>query len=221
MDQPTMPAQSKATRGRLSLWAIVFSVVILMPPILVHLQDTTVLTPDHENVEDTCLAVAGLSGLLIIGLVFRKTRNAYAGIARRVVASVLWGFAAAIAMVILTLSAANFVEGRIDFPRSSTFSVDGVIPISRAYRSHNRNGNWTAWTEPYNAMLYIARQDYDFMLAHRRPGDEGRDPDRISSKGYFCVSVSMEQSGDNVRIIHAGDHQLPAGSVGFCSSSGT
>ena len=221
MDQPSTTTQSKATKRHPPLWVIALSVLIVMLPILLSLHDTTVLTPDHENVEDTCLAVAGLSGLFIIGLVFRRTRNADAGIARRVVASISWGIAAAMAMVFLTYSAADFVEGRIDFPGNSTFSLDGVIPISRAYRSHNRNGNWTVWTQPYNAMLYIARQDYDFMLSHRRPGDESRDPDRISSKGYFCVSVSMEQSGDNLRILHAGSHQLPAGSVVVCSSSGT
>lgn len=221
MDQPTTTTQSKATRRR-SSWlvlAIVVGVVMLLP--LNYLRDTTVLTPIHEDVEDTCLAVGGLSGLLVIGLLFRKTRGMNAAWWRRGVMSLSFGLAAAVVVFFLTTSLAEIIERRIDFPRSSTFSVDGVIPISRAYRSHNRGGRWTVWTQPYNADLNIAPQDYDFMLAHRRPGDEGRDPDKISSKGYFCVSVSMEQSGDNLRILHAGSHQLPAGSVGVCSSSGT
>lgn len=217
MDEPSA-AQSKAMKQLPASWAFAIVVVLVIVVLLVAVRDTTVLTPIHENVIEACLVVAALSGLFCIGLVFLKTRGIV--LWRRVGISLSAGIGGAIAAFILTASAADAVEGLIDFPRGSTSSLHGVIPISRAYRFHNKGESWTIWTEPYNAQLNIARQDYDFMLAHRRPGDEGRDPDRISSMGYFCVSVTMEQSGDALRIIHAGSHQLPAGSVIVCPSPG-
>jgi hypothetical protein len=69
---------------------------------------------------------------------------------------------------------------------------------------------------PIWSNLEITRADYEFMLANRRPGDKGKNPDEISSKGYFCARVTLEQAGDALRVLHAGNRTLPQGTVMVC-----
>lgn len=54
------------------------------------------------------------------------------------------------------------------------------------------------------------------MLAHRSPEDHGRNPDEISSHGFFCARVTLQQSGDALRVLNAGSQKLPAGTVVVC-----
>lgn len=54
------------------------------------------------------------------------------------------------------------------------------------------------------------------MRSNRRPGDNGRKPDEISSRGYFCADVTIEQSDKALRILHAGSQTLPEGTVILC-----
>jgi hypothetical protein len=56
------------------------------------------------------------------------------------------------------------------------------------------------------------------MRTHRRAGDNKGDPDKISSNGYFCAHVTIQQSGNALRVLHAGSHNLPKGSVVICPS---
>jgi len=51
------------------------------------------------------------------------------------------------------------------------------------------------------------------MQNNRRPGDDGRNPNEISSLDYFCAKVTIEQSDKALRILHAGSGKLPQGTV--------
>jgi hypothetical protein len=55
------------------------------------------------------------------------------------------------------------------------------------------------------------------MRNNRRPGDDGHNPDEISSRGYFCAKLTIEQSDKALRILHVGSQTLPVGTVIFCS----
>jgi hypothetical protein len=54
------------------------------------------------------------------------------------------------------------------------------------------------------------------MRNHRPPHDDGKRFDEISSQGYFCARVTVEQSDAALRILHAGSQKLPQGTVILC-----
>jgi hypothetical protein len=62
----------------------------------------------------------------------------------------------------------------------------------------------------------ITRDDFVFMRNNRRPGDDGHNPDEISSRGYFCSKLTIEQSDKALRILHASSQKLPGGTVILC-----
>jgi hypothetical protein len=69
---------------------------------------------------------------------------------------------------------------------------------------------------PLWSNLSISELDYDYMRGHRAPWDKGTNPDEISSRGYFCAKVTLQRSGNAVRVLHAGNGVLPAGTVREC-----
>ena len=81
---------------------------------------------------------------------------------------------------------------------------------------HGKGAGAHIQTQPFWTDLNIEKSDYEFMQNHRIPEDAKRDPDEIKSEGYFCVSVTIEEAGKAVRIMHAGNNQLPAGSILIC-----
>lgn len=114
---------------------------------------------------------------------------------------------------------ANVIEGIIDFPPDKTQSSRELLSISRAYQTHGKGRSWNIQTTPIWSNLDITQDDYKFMLAHRRPGDGGRDADEISSEGYFCARVTIQVSGDAIRVMNAGTHKLPKGTVVICPTN--
>ena len=90
------------------------------------------------------------------------------------------------------------------------------MQISRAYQTHGKGTYWHIQTQPFWTDLNIEKSDYLFMQDHRSPGDPGRDPDEISSRGYFCARLTIEQANHAVRIMHAGQGMLPLGSILVC-----
>jgi len=62
----------------------------------------------------------------------------------------------------------------------------------------------------------ISERDYDFMRTHRAPEDHSTNPDEITSRGYFCATVTVQVASSAVRVLHAGQHALRAGTVGIC-----
>lgn len=208
-------APSRAKIATPVVWGMIGGIWLVL--VLHWLDDTTELTPSHDGVLNACLLASGLIALLCIGVVLRKWNGI--NVARRVVLALSLGLVAFIVMFTASDFAADATEGWIDFPRGRTTTVQGLLFIERAYRTHGRTWSYTIQTTPFWSNLDISEQDYDFMLAHRRPGDLGRSPDEISSRGYFCARVTLERSGDALRVMHAGTHQLPAGTVVVCPSA--
>jgi len=114
----------------------------------------------------------------------------------------------------------DIVEMRMDFPPSKTRSFDSAVWIWRAYQTHGKGGNWNIQTTPLWSNLDITESDYKFMVTHRPPEDNLGNPDEISSKGYFCARVQLQQAGNAIRIMHAGSQTLPEGTVEVCPTSG-
>ncbi|HWE45119.1 MAG TPA: hypothetical protein VG407_03745 [Caulobacteraceae bacterium] len=181
------------------------------------LDTTTELTPNHDEYINYYFVAAGAGGLVAAALAVRFSKDW--SLWRRaviVLGSLLIG---ALAVVQVLSPVADLVEGMIDFPAGKTRTFPALLVLSRAY--HNHRGaripeGWRVQTTPVWSDLEITKADYNFMLAHQRTGDRSRNPDEISSDGYFCGRVTLQQAGDAVRVLHAGYRALPPGTVIRC-----
>ena len=111
---------------------------------------------------------------------------------------------------------ASIVEGWVDFPKGKSHTHQALFLISRAYQTHGKGSSQYIQTMPIWSNLEIAREDFTFMRSHRSPDDDGNNPDEISSRGYFCAKVTIEQSDNALRILHSGSQKLPQGTVILC-----
>jgi branched-subunit amino acid transport protein len=213
MSQTSPPDQSKTTT--LPLRSIMGGAVLfVLYVIFLVLDDTTQLTPNHDGVLDACVAVGALSATCCLGLLIRHTKTMDVG--RRIGLGICAWLVALILVSGVSVGISGIVVGLIDFPPGKTVSHKALLSIRRAYHLHRKGESWHIQTMPLWADLEVRKQDYEFMLAHRRPGDDGRNPDRISSQGYFCAQVTVEVAGNAVRVMHAGTHTLPSGTVIVC-----
>ena len=195
-------------------WFIGSGILLLLYVVLGWFDNTTELVPAHQDVETATFCIAGMAGIVFAGaaIYLSKTWAFW----RRI------GFAFAFLLLGTLLGfmagyrTANIVEGLIDFPPAKTRSYTALLLISRAYQTHGKGESWNIQTTPIWSNLDITKDDYNFMLAHRRPGDQSQNPDEISSKGYFCAQVTVEQSGNALRVMNAGSHKLPKGTVIEC-----
>jgi hypothetical protein len=209
------PVREESTVGKGVVgWFIGSGILLLLYGAMGWLDNTTQLEPAHNNVDAATFCVAGLAGIVFCGAAISLSKK-----------WILWrriGFALAFLLLgtllgfMVTYRAASIVEGLIDFPPAKTRSYATLLLISRAYQTHGKGESWNIQTMPIWSDLYITREDYNFMLAHRRPGDGAQTPDEISSKGYFCAQVTVEQSGNALRVMNAGSHKLPKGTVIEC-----
>lgn len=182
---------------------------------LLELFDTsTQISPDQENVVSACLAAGGIGALLFLAVALFGTQRMKAW--QRVCLATFLPIIGFLSVFLLSSRVATLVENHFDFPARSTKTYTAFLRINRAYRTQGKGESWNIQTAPIWSNLDITEGDYRFMLSHRRPGDEGHNPNEISSKGYFCAKVTMEQSGDALRILNAGSHKLPAGTVVIC-----
>jgi len=180
--------------------------------VLSWLDDTTELTPSHDGVLQDCLWFAGLSGLASGGVAIWQ--SAKMAVWRRTGAAFCFALLGALSVFLLAVTTADLVEGWIDFPAGKTRSYVAYLPISRAYRTHGRSMHWTIQTMRIWSNIDIAEDDYDFMLAHLHYG--ASNSDEVTSKGYFCAQVTIQQSGNALRVMHAGSYMLPKGAVVIC-----
>jgi hypothetical protein len=192
-------------------------VLLLVYVALGWFDKTTELTPSHDNVLQYCFIVAGVGGLVCCGLSFLQARGMAAWRRIGIACSLLIvGF---LAVFLVSYRSSDIIEGRIDFPPSTTRTYPGLLVIWRAYQTHGKGQSWNIQTTPIWSNLDVTKTDYEFMLAHRGPGDHGSNPDEISSHGFFCAQVTIQQSGNALRIMHAGSQKLPAGTVIVCPIS--
>lgn len=174
----------------------------------------TEIAPSHDNILNTCFVLGGVGalGLVSVADFGRQSLKVWQRIYLAIALAML-GF---LSVFLLSSRIATLAENHLDFPAASTRTSSGLLLINRAYRTHGKGQSWNIQTMPIWSNLDITPSDYGYMLKHRRPGDPGHDDDEISSKGYFCAHVLMQQSGEALRVLNAGSRRLPSGTVVIC-----
>lgn len=195
-------------------FAVVPIVLMLVWWMLGFFDNTTELIPGHDDVLEYCIVLGVVSGLVWGGLSIRASRGWI--VANRVLLAAGSALLGLFSVGLLSGRIAMIVEGSIDFPSARTKTYPGLLVISRAYQTHGKGAGWNIQTTPIWSNLDVTKADYDSMLAHRGPGDHGRNPDEISSNGFFCARVTLQQSGNALRVMHAGSRTLPTGTVIVC-----
>jgi hypothetical protein len=206
-EQPTTPN---------GLGRLLLILILLIPAgmVLGWLDNTTQISPDTGNLILASFVMAAVGGLISGGMAIYLSKDISFGTRIRWVIPLL--MIGAIGPFLVTSHATAIVSGWINFPPSMTKSSTELISITRAYQTHGKGGGAHIQTAPVWTDLNITKSDYQFMQEHRRPGDAGTNPDEISSRGYFCAQVVIQRAGNAVRIMHAGDSNLPKGSVIVC-----
>lgn len=201
------------------IWALFFGSLALIPISMAvgYFDTTTELIPSHEGIEASCFVVAAVLGLLACSASIYFCRCL--SNKQKIVLPLVIMLETAIGVFLVADHTASIVEGWVDFPADRTHTRRELIQISRAYQIHGKGSSQYIQTMPVWSNLEITREDFAFMRNNRRPGDDGHSPDEISSRGYFCANVVIEQSSHAIRILHAGSHELPRGTVIRCPVS--
>jgi hypothetical protein len=212
----TQASNDKKVRPARTIWPLFFGclLLILFMSAFRWFDTTTVLVPSHPAVDRICLWIGVVCGMLCFGaaIYLRKGLN----LVQRIVLPLILMFEGGFGVFMGADQAAGMVEERLDFPAGKTHTTQVLFPIARAYQTHGKGGGSHIQTMYFWSGLDISRGDFAFMQSHRRPGDDGHDPDEISSKGYFCAKVTIEQTDKAARILHAGSRELPQGTVALC-----
>jgi len=211
-DEPAVPVKK--------IWALFFGSLAWIPLFFVlgWFDTATELIPRHVGIDQACLVIAPVLGLLAGALGIYLTKKLT--IRQRIVLPLLIMSEVSLGAFVVANRASSIVEGWLDFPHGKTHTRQGLIRISRAYQTHGKNSSQYIQTMPIWSNLEIAPEDFLFMQNNRRPGDDGRNPDNISSRGYFCAKVTVEESAKAIRILHAGSQKLPQGTVMVCPVPG-
>ncbi|MEO1967683.1 MAG: hypothetical protein ABGW87_03080 [Sphingomonadaceae bacterium] len=204
------------------LWLIGCGLLFALSFPFGSLNNATQLTPDDADVISFGFELAGVIAILGAFILWKATVSW--PLKNRIGFVVALSFITFLASILAFMPAAGIVEGWMNFPAASTKTFEAFLPIGRAYRSHSRSGDsWTIQPTPLWTNIDVTQADWDFMLTRRRPWDDGTDPDNISSNGYFCAKVTMQKSGDALRIIYSGHYnplnwtyRLPTGAIVVC-----
>jgi hypothetical protein len=208
--------ENEHSKTGISIGRLLIILILLIPVgiILGWLDNTTQLVPDTGNFILASFLIAGVGGLISCGLAIYWSRHMSFWMRIRTIFPAL--LIGACSTFLISSHSTAIISGWINFPPSKTKSYSTLMLISRAYQTHGKGGGAHIQTMPFWTDLNITKNDYRFMQEHRRPGDAGRDPDEISSKGYFCTRVTIQRAGVAMRIMHAGNSNLPEGSVLVC-----
>jgi hypothetical protein len=215
-----MGQQAKPPRVKLTKFAWIWLAVLALGMISVwplgRLDTATELTPDNSDILEYCFWVAGLVAVISMAVCFFQSKGP---LPSRILLSLLcFGLLGGLATVLLLSTVANIIENRRDFPIDTTRTFGALLPIERAYRMDSRTGSsWIIQPAPIWSNIDIAHADYSFMLARSGTANARKEPSNVASHSYFCAKVSMQQSGEALRVLHAGSEALPSGSVGVCS----
>jgi hypothetical protein len=178
---------------------------------------STELTPAHDDPLDFGLYAACVVAIVSAVLILSQSRGTlYQKIVMSFVVTPIFAF---MGVFLLTSEVAALVESAADFPAGKTRTYEGLLFVKRAYQTHGKGRSWNIQTMPIWSNIDITQADYNFMLGHRSPDDHGTDADEITSNGYFCARVTAQQSGEAIRVLHAGTYKLPQGSVVVCSEA--
>ena len=176
---------------------------------------STEITPSHDDALQVSLVAAVVVAIVSAAIIFWQSAGS---LYRRLVMSlVVAPLFSILGVFILLGEATTLITQNGDFPAGTTRTFDGLLMIGRAYQTHGKGRSWNIQTTPIWSNLDVTEDDYTFMLTHRAPSDSGHDPDEISSHGYFCAKVTLQQAGVSLRVMHTGTYKLPQGTVGICS----
>lgn len=176
---------------------------------------STELTPAHDAPLDYALYAACLVAIISAGLVLSQSSGSlYSKVVMSFVVTPIFAF---MGVLLLIGEIAALVETSSDFPVHKTRTFEGLLQVQRAYQTHGKGRSWNIQTMPIWSNIDITQADYNFMLEHRAPDDHGHDQDEITSNGYFCAKVTLQQSGRALRVMDAGSYKLPQGTIGVCS----
>jgi hypothetical protein len=213
-------AQTTPQRVKLTKFAWIWLAVLALATIFVwplgRFDTTTELTPDHSDILEYCFWIAGLVAVVSMAVCFFQSKGA---LPSRILLSLLcFGLLGGLSTVLLLSTVANIIENRWDFPPERTRTFGALLPIERAYRMDSRTGSsWIIQPAPIWSNIDISHDDYRFMLARTGAANARKEPSNVSSQSYFCAKVTMQQSGEALRVLHAGSQALPSGSVRVCS----
>lgn len=208
MDQPASGKMNVTAFGW--WWIGGIALIVIASFVTGWCRDATELTPSHGDFSIPAGLVAGVLTLIVV-----FSQSSQANLLRRFSTALVIAFMATGSTFYLIYTVTDLLNMRADFPPDRMRTYQDFVQIRRAYQTHGKGTHSHIQTMPYWSDLDIDEQDFDFMRAHRRPGDPGTDRDEISSRGYFCAHVTMQQSGKALRILHTrGD--LPVGTVVIC-----
>ena len=197
------------------------TLVVIAYALLNFFDDTTEPYPAHDTALNACFAAAGFAGVAAGIVVFFRVKGWAAW--RKIVTTIMSPFAVAIFVFLFANEITTSINNHRDFPADRTTTSPALIPISRAYATHGKRDGYHIQTMPLWSDMQIEESDFRFMRAHRAPIDVRKEPDEIRSNGYFCARVTVQQSGNALRVLHAGNRTLPRGTVIVCpgASAGT
>lgn len=210
----TKPSKDTSLSRLGKIWFISLLGVLLAAFGIGWFDNTTELSPSHDTADAICFLGGGLAAVVSAGV--GVWQSAKMPLYRRVGLTLAFLLLGGMSVFLFLGNSADIIEGIIDFPPDKTQSSQEHLMISRAYQTHGKGRSWNIQTTPLWSNIDITQDDYDFMLSHRRLGDDGGNPDEISSNGYFCAKVTVQISGDAIRVMNARSHKLPSGSVVIC-----
>jgi hypothetical protein len=183
--------------------------------LLGRLDNTTLLTPDYSNALIVGFIVAGIVAVVSAFVGYSQSKGPL--VQRSVAAVFCFGILGALSTVVLAGTITDLTLAKLYFPADKTETFNAMLPIGRAYRMFARVGGYSWIIQPSSLWtnIDITKSDYDFM-AGNRPIDGAHEPDDVPSHGIFCAKVTMQESGDALRVLHAGSYKLPQGSVVRC-----
>lgn len=190
---------------------------------LAWINNSTELLPDHTPSLELVFWVAG--GLAVVGFAINWRATTDWPRFNRIGFSIAIAFLSFLSALFAFGETREIILGKIDFPKHKTRKFIALLPIDRAYRTHpSKSGpGWIIQPTPFWTNIDITEDDWNYMVARRRPWDDGSDPDDISSKGYFCAKVELEQAEGALRVVYSGnfrigkmEYLLPSGSISAC-----
>lgn len=206
-------------RAKLSKWGwtwlgVVFA-CFLLSCLLGWFDTSTTLAPDHSRASQFAFIVACTFTVMSAIFLFRQSSGGW--LSRAVLCLFVAPLMTFLGMFMLITEALTLIANGENFPSAKSHRSIAVVQIDRAYRTMGKTRTWNIQATPVWSDIEITRADYDYMLTHRRPGDQTSDDTAIASDGYFCAKVEIEQAGGALRILHAGWWPLPDRSIGLCS----
>ncbi len=197
------------------VWLGLLALAFAMNWLLGKHDDATELTPNHDDILTYCVYAAGVMAAVSAAVGFLQSKGHIA--VRALAAILVFGLLGGLATLLLSSTTADIIENRSDFRSGNIQTYWALLPIGRAYRSDSRTGSSWIIQPLIWSNIDISHADYRFMLSHSGRNDEASEPASVPSNGHFCAKVEIQQSGNALRVLHAGTHTLPTGTVGICS----